>query len=212
PTHPLPTLAPPIKKPQSSYENSWSISTEGFHHAIESLTVYKFDEKATGFFREANRIKGSVYRGSFKGDTAAVKVMKGDVSSEINLLTRINHSNIIRLSGFCVHGGSTYLVYEHAKNGSLNDWLQSNKLQNNSPLTWKQRFRLPIVADALNYLHNYANQGRYQKEEKCRTHIVLRKNDFLTLYIQYQVCLYIGSRLQAEHNSNYTGKNKSLLQ
>ncbi|XP_041017675.1 protein LYK5 [Juglans microcarpa x Juglans regia] len=176
---PLPTLAPPIKKPpQSSYENSWTISTEGVRYAIESLTVYKFDEleKATGFFREANRIKGSVYRGSFKGDDAAVKVMKGDVSSEINLLTRINHSNIIRLSGFCVHGGNTYLVYEHAENGSLSDWLQSNKLQNHSPLTWKQRVQVAYdVADALNYLHNYANPPYIHKNLKT-SNILLVSN------------------------------------
>ncbi|KAG2697957.1 hypothetical protein I3760_07G129000 [Carya illinoinensis] len=179
PPQPLPTLAPPIKKPpQSSHENSWSISTEGVRYAIESLTVYKFDEleKATGFFGEANRIKGSVYRGSFKGDDAAVKVMKGDVSSEINLLTRINHSNIIRLSGFCVHGGNTYLVYEHAENGSLSDWLQSNKPQNNSPLTWKQRVQVAYdVADALNYLHNYANPPYIHKNLKT-SNILLVSN------------------------------------
>ncbi|KAB1203485.1 Protein LYK5 [Morella rubra] len=122
---------------------------------------------ATGFFGEANRIKGSVYRGSFNGDDAAVKVMKGDVSSEINLLKRINHSNIIRLSGFCVHGGNTYLVYEHAANGSLSDWLHSNKQQTYSPLTWKQRVQIAYdVADALNYLHNYANPPYIHKNLK----------------------------------------------
>ncbi|KAK7828309.1 protein lyk5 [Quercus suber] len=123
---PQPIPVPPIKRPppqSHSYsdEKSWSVSTEGVRYAIESLTVYKFDdiEKATGFFGEANKIKGSVYRGSFKGDDAAVKVMRGDVSNEINLLKRINHSNIIRLSGFCVHEGNTYLVYEYAENELL---------------------------------------------------------------------------------------------
>ncbi|KAF5747269.1 protein LYK5 [Tripterygium wilfordii] len=107
--------------------NSWSI---GVRNAIESLTVYKFAEleAATGYFMEASRIKGSVYKGCFKGDDAAVKVMKGDVTSEINILKKINHSSVIRLSGFCVHDSNTYLVYEFAENGSLSDWIHLNKV------------------------------------------------------------------------------------
>ena len=101
------------------------------------------------------------------GDDAAVKVLKGDVSSEINMLKRINHTNIIRLSGFCVHGGNTYLVYEHAENGSLTDWLHDNKYPGSSPLAWKQRVQIAYdVADALNYLHNYTNPPYIHKNLK----------------------------------------------
>ncbi|KAK9271266.1 hypothetical protein L1049_026856 [Liquidambar formosana] len=149
---------------------SWSVSSEGIRYAIESLTVYKFEElqKATGFFGEVNRIKGSVYRGSFKGDDAAVKMMKGDVSSEINILRQINHSNVIRLSGFCVHEGNTYLVYEYAEKGSLSDWLHLKQHESSSSgLGWKQRVQIAYdVADALNYLHNYTNPPYIHKNLK----------------------------------------------
>uniref|UniRef100_A0A2N9F3U0 Protein kinase domain-containing protein n=1 Tax=Fagus sylvatica TaxID=28930 RepID=A0A2N9F3U0_FAGSY len=173
-TQPVPPITRPSPSPQphsylQSIDNSWSVSTEGVRHVIESLTVYKFDdiEKATGFFNEANKIQGSVYRGSFKGDDAAVKVMKGDVSNEINLLKRINHTNIIRLSGFCVHAGNTYLVYEYAENGSVTDWLHSSKYQTSSTLAWKQRVQIAYdVADALNYLHNYTNPPYIHKNLK----------------------------------------------
>ncbi|GMY29022.1 protein LYK5 [Fagus crenata] len=173
-TQPVPPITRPSPSPQphsylQSIDNSWSVSTEGVRHVIESLTVYKFDdiEKATGFFNEANKIQGSVYRGSFKGDDAAVKVMKGDVSNEINLLKRINHTNIIRLSGFCVHAGNTYLVYEYAENGSVTDWLHSSKYQTSSTLVWKQRVQIAHdVADALNYLHNYTNPPYIHKNLK----------------------------------------------
>ncbi|KAE8057477.1 hypothetical protein FH972_014167 [Carpinus fangiana] len=164
-----PALSLPTNKPSPSHsQNSWTFSTQEVRYTVESLTLYKFDDlqKATGFFGEANRIKGSVYRGSFMGDDAAVKVMKGDVSSEINLLKRINHSNIIRLSGFCVHGGNTYLVYEYTENGSLTDWL-GNKYPGSSPLAWKQRVQVAYdVADALNYLHNYTNPPYIHKNLK----------------------------------------------
>jgi serine/threonine protein kinase len=171
--NPLPALSTPAKN-----ESSWSVSTQGVRYAIESLTIYKFDDiqKATGFFGEANRIKGSVYRGSFMGDGAAVKVMKGDVSSEINLLKRINHTNIIRLSGFCVHSGNTYLVYEYAENGSLTDWLHDNKDPRSSPLAWKQRVQVAYdMADALNYLHNYINPPYIHKNLKT-SNILLDSN------------------------------------
>ncbi|TKY57014.1 LYK5 protein [Spatholobus suberectus] len=152
-------------------QSTWSLSSEGVRHAIESLSVYKFEElqNAMGFFGEENKIKGSVYRASFKGDYAAVKVLKGDVSGEINILKRINHFNIIRLSGFCVYKGDTYLVYEFAENDSLEDWLHggSKKHENSVSLSWMQRVQIAHdVADALNYLHNYASPPHVHKNLK----------------------------------------------
>lgn len=155
--------------------NSWSVSSETVRFAIGSLTLYKFEEleKATGFFDEGNRIRGSVYRGSFQGDTAAIKIIRGDVSEEINILKQINHSNIIRLSGLCVRDGNTYLVYEYADNGSLDDWLPSD-LKDASTISsslrvlgWKQRVQIAYdVADALNYLHNYSHPPYIHKNLK----------------------------------------------
>ncbi|CAN0903741.1 Protein LYK5 [Linum grandiflorum] len=91
--------------------------------------------------------------------------MKGDLSAspEINILKKINHSSIIRLSGFCVHDGNTYLVYEYAENGSLDAKTKSRTL----PLTWKQRVQIAHdVADALNYLHSYTNPPYIHKNLK----------------------------------------------
>lgn len=163
-THQTSLIIPPESK-------SWSMSSQGIRFEIESLTVYKYDElqKATGDFSEENRIKGSVYRGIFNGDFAAVKMMKGDVSGEINILQQINHSNIIRLSGFCLHQGNTYLVYEFADNGSLTDWLHSaaKNTKYESVLGWKQRVQIAHdIADALNYLHNFVTPPYIHKNLK----------------------------------------------
>lgn len=165
--------------PENSKSWSASVSSQGFRSAVESLTIYKFQdlETATGNFSEENRIKGSVYRGSFKDDNAAVKVMKGDVSSEINILKKINHGNIIRLSGFCVHQGNTYLIYECADNGSLDDWLHGSKNQAASAtLDWKKRVQIACdVANALNYLHKYTNPPYIHKNLKS-SNILLDAN------------------------------------
>ena len=157
-------------KLSKSLENktSMSISLEGIRIEMESLTVYKYEElqKAAGYFGEANRIKGSVYRASFKGDDAAIKMMKGDVSEEINILKQINHSKVIRLSGFCIHAGNTYLVYEYAENGALRDWLHGDG-ETCSTLGWKQRVQIAYdAADALNYLHNFISPPCIHKNLK----------------------------------------------
>ncbi|KAJ4965676.1 hypothetical protein NE237_017525 [Protea cynaroides] len=148
---------------------SGNVSSQVPRYTIDSLTLYSFEDlqRATGFFSENHKIKGSVYRGKINGDDAAIKRMKGDVSNEINILKQVKHSNIIRLSGFCEHQGSTYLVYEFAEKGSLNDWLHEEEYQSSCPLEWTQRVKIAYdVADGLNYLHNYTNPAYIHKNLK----------------------------------------------
>ncbi|CAA6670416.1 unnamed protein product [Spirodela intermedia] len=140
---------------------------------LDSLTVYAFEdlEKATGSFSEERRIKGSVYHAIINGDSAAVKRVKGDVSSEINILKQVNHSNVIRLSGFCHNEGSTYLVYEFAEKGSLADWIHSaaaqKELSAGDHLDWTRRVGIACeIADGLNYLHNCTSPPYIHKDLK----------------------------------------------
>ncbi|KAG6783526.1 hypothetical protein POTOM_009180 [Populus tomentosa] len=109
-----------------------------------------------------------------EGNTAAVKVMKGDVSNEIDILKMINNSNVIRLSGFCAHEGNTHLVYHFTENGSLADWLLSNNKYRS--LAWMQIIQIAYdVADALNYLLNYTNPLYIHKNLKT-SNILLDAN------------------------------------
>ncbi|XP_035831964.1 protein LYK5-like [Helianthus annuus] len=108
-------------------------------------------------------------RGVFNGDSAAVKTIKRDVSGEINILQRINHSNIISLSRFCLHQGNPYLVYEFADNRLLSDWLHSTtkNTKYDSVLELKQRVQIAHdIADALNYLHNFITPPYIHKNLK----------------------------------------------
>ncbi|KAL1206188.1 Protein LYK5 [Cardamine amara subsp. amara] len=167
----------PTTTTQWSIDLSNSSETFGLKSAIESLTVYRFNDlqSATSNFSDANRIKGSVYRATINGDDAAVKVIKGDVSSsEINLLKKLNHSNIIRLSGFCIREGTTYLVFEYTENGSISDWLHDSSEK--KTLTWKQRVEIARdVAEALDYLHNYITPPHIHKNLES-TNVLLDSN------------------------------------
>uniref|UniRef100_A0A1J3DPL9 LysM domain receptor-like kinase 4 n=1 Tax=Noccaea caerulescens TaxID=107243 RepID=A0A1J3DPL9_NOCCA len=129
---------------------------------VDTLKVYKFNElrSATSDFTSSSSIGGSGYIGKINGDGAMIKKIEGNASEEINLLSKLNHFNIIRLSGFCFHEGDWYLVYEHASNGSLSDWIHSKSL-----LSSTQRLQIALdIATGLNYLHNFADPPYVHKD------------------------------------------------
>ncbi|EOX91209.1 Kinase family protein / peptidoglycan-binding LysM domain-containing protein, putative [Theobroma cacao] len=143
-----------------------------------NLKLYKFEELqvATDNFSPSCQIKGSVYCGVIKGDFAAIKKVHGDVSKEIELLNKVNHSNLIRLSGVCFQDGHWYLVYEYAVNGALSDWIFHND-NSGKYLSWKQRIQIALdVATGLNYLHSFTNPPHVHKDLKCSN--VLLDGDF----------------------------------
>ncbi|KAM0037023.1 putative protein kinase RLK-Pelle-CR4L family [Helianthus debilis subsp. tardiflorus] len=78
---------------------------------------------------------------------------------ELDVLSRCEHPNIVSLLGFCVEDNEMLLVYEHASNGSLDDYLGcTNKITN---LTWAQRLKMCIdIAHGLNYLHTTTEEKR----------------------------------------------------
>ncbi|KAF8714789.1 hypothetical protein HU200_027317 [Digitaria exilis] len=77
--------------------------------------------------------------------------------SELALLSRVNHKNLVRLLGFCADGGERILVYEFMPNGTLHDHL--HKLPSLSPplASWPARLRLALgAARGIEYMHTYA--------------------------------------------------------
>ncbi|KAI3905432.1 hypothetical protein MKW98_013230 [Papaver atlanticum] len=73
----------------------------------------------------------------------------------IDILTKINHLNIVRLEGFS-HETTPYLVFEYAENGCLRDCLSNTKRA--KELTWEKRMQiLSDVAVGLHYIHHYTN-------------------------------------------------------
>lgn len=152
-----------VEKEESSKEFLESIAA-----IAQSLKVYTFEElkSATDNFSPSCWIKGSVYRGTIKGDFAAIKKMDGDVSEEINVLNKISHFNLICLSGVCFNDGNWYLVYEYAMNGPLSDWIYRNNIEK-KVLSWTQRIQIALdVATGLNYIHNYTSPPFVHKDLK----------------------------------------------
>jgi len=72
-----------------------------------------------------------VYKGTLlTGELVAVKrakegSMQGaqEFKTEIEILSRVHHRNLVSLIGFCYEQGEQMLVYEFMVNGTLHEWL-----------------------------------------------------------------------------------------
>ncbi|XP_028763997.1 lysM domain receptor-like kinase 4 isoform X2 [Neltuma alba] len=134
----------------------------------QSFKVYGFKElqRATDNFSSNCCIRGGVYRGVINGDLAAIRKMDGDVSKEIAILSKVNHSNVIRLSGVSFSEGHWFLVHEYAANGSLTDRIYVNNTDGKF-LTWSQRMQIALdVATGLDYLHSFISPPLIHKDLK----------------------------------------------
>jgi serine/threonine protein kinase len=49
-----------------------------------------------------------------------------EFKTEIELLSRVHHKNLVGLVGFCFEKGERMLVYEYVGNGTLNDCLSGS--------------------------------------------------------------------------------------
>lgn len=120
-------------------------------------------KKATNNFSNSNEIGaggyGKVYKGTLlTGELVAVKrakegSMQGaqEFKTEIEILSRVHHRNLVSLIGFCYEQGEQMLVYEFMVNGTLHEWLLGKMKE---PLDWHRRLQIALgSARGLTYLH-----------------------------------------------------------
>ncbi|KAH7833053.1 hypothetical protein Vadar_002717 [Vaccinium darrowii] len=137
---------------------------------VPALSLDELKEKTDNFGSKALIGEGSYGRVYFanlsNGKDVAVK--KLDVSAEpesnvefltqVSMVSRLKHDNLVELLGYCVEGNLRVLAYEFATMGSLHDILHGRKgVQGAQPgpvLDWMQRVRIAVdAARGLEYLH-----------------------------------------------------------
>ncbi|KAM0900335.1 hypothetical protein ACQ4PT_020705 [Festuca glaucescens] len=136
---------------------------------LRGARIFTFAElkKITNNFSEANDIGnggfGKVYRGTLPtGQLVAVKrsqqgSLQGNLEfrTEIELLSRVHHKNVVSLVGFCLDQGEQMLVYEYIPNGTLKESLTG---KSGVRLDWKRRLRVILgAAKGIAYLHELAD-------------------------------------------------------
>lgn len=104
---------------------------------------------------------GPVYKATMPtGGVVAVKVLASnsrqgekEFQTEVSLLGRLHHRNLVNLVGYCVDKGQYMLIYEYMSNGSLEKLLYSEE----DLLTWDERLQIAIdISHGIEYLHEGA--------------------------------------------------------
>ncbi|KAJ9683645.1 hypothetical protein PVL29_019286 [Vitis rotundifolia] len=111
---------------------------------------------------------GSVYKAQLpSGKVVALKKLHGweredptylkSFENEIQMLSRIQHRNIVKLHGFCLHNRCMFLVYKYMEKGSLYCMLRDEVEA--VELDWIKRVNVVKgIANALSYMHHDSTQ------------------------------------------------------
>ncbi|KAL8253627.1 hypothetical protein R6Q59_031848 [Mikania micrantha] len=131
---------------------------------------YSNVEKATENWDESNKLGqggfGTVYKGVLPdGREIAVKRLyfnnkfrAADFYNEVNMISSVEHKNLVRLLGCSCSGPESILVYEYLPNMSLDRFIFD--ATKGKVLNWEKRFDIIIgTAEGLVYLH---------ENNKCR--------------------------------------------
>ncbi|KAM3734106.1 hypothetical protein ACB098_11G189600 [Castanea mollissima] len=144
---------------------------------------FSYDEivSATSNFAEENKLGqggfGRVYKGYLRvinSYVAIKRVSRGfeqgikEYISEVRIIGRLRHRNLVQLIGWCHEKNDLLLIYEFMSNGSLDLHLFKGK----SLLTWVERYNIARgLASALQYLH--------EEWEQCVLHRDIKSSNIL---------------------------------
>ncbi|KAM1130109.1 hypothetical protein ACFX19_045502 [Malus domestica] len=135
---------------------------------LRSFSYEELQEATNGFKEELGKgAFGVVFKGAMQigsGVKVAVKKLRyvmqdveKEFKTELNVIGKTHHKNLVRLFGYCDEGQQKLLVYEFLSNGTLASFLFSDIKP-----SWKQRIEIAYgIAKGLLYLH-----------EECSTQII----------------------------------------
>ncbi|KAL5705487.1 hypothetical protein ACHQM5_023785 [Ranunculus cassubicifolius] len=137
--------------------------------------------QATSNFSEEGKLGeggfGGVYKGFLDNSSMSIAVKrvsrgskqgKKEYISEVKIISRLRHKNLVQLIGWCHEQGELLLVYEFMPNGSLDFHLFGTKKR----LTWNLRYKIALgLASSLLYLH--------EEWEQCVVHRDIKSSNVM---------------------------------
>ncbi|KAJ0716178.1 putative protein kinase RLK-Pelle-DLSV family [Helianthus annuus] len=154
-------------------------------HQLESdgrygdLLLFSFASimTATSDFSPENKLGqggfGPVYKGRLNdGREIAIKRLSRssgqglvEFKNELILIAKLQHTNLVRILGCCIHGEEKMLIYEYMPNKSLDFFLfDENK---RAELNWPKRFSIiEGIAQGLLYLHKHSRMRVIHRDIK----------------------------------------------
>ncbi|XP_004301588.1 PREDICTED: probable leucine-rich repeat receptor-like protein kinase At5g49770-like [Fragaria vesca subsp. vesca] len=171
---------------QNNPFGKWDVNNKssGSIPQLKGARSFSFEElmKYSNNFSEANDVGsggyGKVYRGTLPtGQLIAIKrahtesIQGGhQFKSEIELLSRVHHKNLVSLVGFCFDRDEQMLVYEYVANGTLKDSLSG---KSGIRLDWPRRLKIALgTARGLAYLHELCHPPIIHRDIKS-TNVLL---------------------------------------
>ncbi|CAL4901330.1 unnamed protein product [Urochloa decumbens] len=154
-------------------------SMSRFSVKIDGVRCFTFEEMAiaTNNFDLSAQVGQGGYGKVYKGilaDGAVVAIKRAHEDSlqgskefctEIELLSRLHHRNLVSLVGYCDEEDEQMLVYEFMSNGTLRDHLSAKCKR---PLTFGLRLKIALgAAKGILYLHTEADPPIFHRDVKA---------------------------------------------
>ncbi|GMY10409.1 probable LRR receptor-like serine/threonine-protein kinase At1g06840 isoform X1 [Fagus crenata] len=146
---------------------------------IDGMKDFTFGEMvmATNNFNSSTEVGKGGYGKVYKGvlaDATVVAIKRAQEGSlqgekefltEIELLSRVHHRNLVSLIGYCDEESQQMLIYEFMSNGCLRDHLSAKSKE---PLSFAMRLRMALgSAKGILYLHTEADPPIFHRDIKA---------------------------------------------
>uniref|UniRef100_A0ACD5YX47 Uncharacterized protein n=1 Tax=Avena sativa TaxID=4498 RepID=A0ACD5YX47_AVESA len=173
---------------RSSSKTEEALMLWKIEESSSEFTLYDFPEldAATDNFSQDNKLGtggfGPVYKGILAdGTEVAVKRLAAqsgqglvEFKNEIQLIAKLQHTNLVKLLGCCVQEEDKMLVYEYMPNRSLDYFIFDQ--ERGTLLDWKRRHHIiEGIAQGLLYLHKHSRIKIIHRDMKA-SNILLDKD------------------------------------
>ncbi|KQK17558.2 hypothetical protein BRADI_1g35310v3, partial [Brachypodium distachyon] len=131
---------------------------EGYSLVLSNFRRFEYDELSHATCDFAEELGKTVYKGVLADgrDVAVTRLAEAAdevFRSELSVIGRINHMNLVKIWGFCSEGSHRLLVCEYVENGSLAE--AHFGAEKETPLAWHSRYKIAVgAAKGLAYLHH----------------------------------------------------------